>query len=345
MQGMNVMQGRMPRKVWIDYLKVLGMVLIVWGHCAPAHLSAFAYAFDVQLFFWVSGYLTKNKFVPWEQFVKKIWQTLFVPMLLICLIALCLSAMMGRCSWTDLPESLLLVLSGFHSFDDVAGCGAMWFVYSLMVIRTIHNLTVLHRKWQPWLCLLFLSLAILWRLYGVETASAWIDVLLAYPFFCLGNMCANGMFEKIQNRIASFTPPIIRKSKIIMVVMLAIAVYIVAMFNGIVYMYRGEFGGSILLFLMGSLLGILMMVTISEMLERKWKDTIAVLSSGTILMLGFQSHFFRIMTAVLVKVGIQRDFWTFDILTLIGSFAIVLAFYPIIKITKRHAPILMGMRK
>lgn len=127
--------------------------------------------------------------------------------------------------------------------------------------------------------------------------------------------------------------------------MLAIAVYIVAMFNGIVYMYRGEFGGSILLFLMGSLLGILMMVTISEMLERKWKDTIAVLSSGTILMLGFQSHFFRIMTAVLVKVGIQRDFWTFDILTLIGSFAIVLAFYPIIKITKRHAPILMGMRK
>lgn len=118
-----------------------------------------------------------------------------------------------------------------------------------------------------------------------------------------------------------------------------------ALHNGIVYMYKGEFGNSILLFLIGSSLGILMMVIVCKMLEHKGENVIAVLSSGTILMLGFQSHFFRVMTAVLVKVGVLRDSWTFDILTLMGSFVIVLAFYPIIKITKRYAPILMGMRK
>lgn len=122
-------------------------------------------------------------------------------------------------------------------------------------------------------------------------------------------------------------------------------VYVLAQINGIVYMYKGEFGNSILLFLIGSSLGILMMVIVCKILAHKGKNVMAILSSGTILMLGFQSHFFRVMTAILVKAGIQRDSWTFDILTLMGSLGIVLAFYPIIKITKRYAPILMGMRK
>lgn len=207
MQGMKTMQEKKARKVWVDYLKVLGMVLIVWGHWAPTHLSAFAYAFDVQLFFWVSGYLTKNRFVPWGQFARKTWCSLLLPMLLICMIALCLSALMGRSSWIDLPKSMLLVLAGFHSFDGIAGCGAMWFVYSLIIIRGVHNLTVSHPKYQPFLCLVSISLAVWWQTQGYDAASAWIDVLLAYPFFCLGNWCANGILAKLRDKLALFTPP------------------------------------------------------------------------------------------------------------------------------------------
>lgn len=66
------------RKYWIDYAKVLGMVLIVWGHCAPTHFSSFVYAFDVPLFFWVSGYLTKNTKTPWERFMPKLFRVLIL---------------------------------------------------------------------------------------------------------------------------------------------------------------------------------------------------------------------------------------------------------------------------
>lgn len=48
-----------------------------------------------------------------------------VPMMLICLIALCLSAVMERNEWTNLPCSLALVLTGFHSYDSTSGCSAM----------------------------------------------------------------------------------------------------------------------------------------------------------------------------------------------------------------------------
>lgn len=343
---MESLKNKTERKIWIDYVKVLGMVLIVWGHCSPSHLSAFAYAFDVPLFFWVSGYLTKNKVLPWKDFSLKILMTLIVPMLLICLIALCVSALLGRCQWSNLPMSLLLVLSGFHSWNGLSGCGAMWFVYSLMIIRVIHNMTAGKYKIQLLLSILFLVACSFIAKQEQGIANAWIDVLIAYPFFFLGNWCANIGYGCIVNRLPRITPPRIGISaKILIISSLALSVYVISCFNGIAYMYLGAYGKSMLLFIVGSLLGILMMVMICGLLENTHKKEIAVLSSGTILMLGFQSHFFRLLTAILVKLGIERGFWTFDILTFIGSIGIVVAFYPIILLTKRYCPILMGMRK
>lgn len=347
MQGIKDIQPIKPvRKVWVDYAKVLGMVLIVWGHCAPSHLSAFAYAFDVQLFFWVSGYLTKNKVLTWHDFLSKSLRTLFVPMLLICMIALCLSAMMGRSEWTNLPYSLVLVLAGFHSLDGVPGCGAMWFVYTLMLIRVIHNLTAGKYKLQFIISIAFLCSAMIFNRLGIEVANAWVDLLLAYPFFFIGNLCANTGSLWLKNRLVQITPPTKRTAlQSLIVIALALVVYCISRVNGIAYMYQGAYGENMALFLIGSLVGIWMMVIVSQWFEKLFQEKIAVLSSGTILMLGFQSHFFRLLTAVLHKVGITSELWSFDVLTLLGSIAIVIAFYPIILFVKRYCPILMGMRK
>ena len=73
-------------------------------------------------------------------------------------------------------------------------------------------------------------------------------------------------------------------------------------------MYQGAYGENIALFMIGSLAGIWMMVIVNRWLEKFSSDVIAVLSSGTILML-------------------------------------VIAFYPIILFVKRYCPILMGMKK
>lgn len=48
------------RKVWIDWAKVLGMLAIIYGHCFPEGMSNFIYAFNVPVFFLISGYLCRG---------------------------------------------------------------------------------------------------------------------------------------------------------------------------------------------------------------------------------------------------------------------------------------------
>lgn len=204
---MKTLKNDSERKIWIDYVKVLGMVLIVWGHCSPSHLSAFVYAFDVPLFFWVSGYLTKNKVLLWRDFTRKTFLALVVPMVLICLIALLFSALLGRSQWSNFPMSLLLVLSGFHSWDGLPGCGAMWFVYSLVIIRVVHNMTAGKYKIQLLVSVFFLIACAFISKQEMGIGNAWVDVLMAYPFFFLGNWCANVGYSTIVHRLLGFPPP------------------------------------------------------------------------------------------------------------------------------------------
>lgn len=49
------------RKNWIDWMKVLGMFFIVWGHSWPESMCPFIYAFNVPVFFLISGYLSKRE--------------------------------------------------------------------------------------------------------------------------------------------------------------------------------------------------------------------------------------------------------------------------------------------
>ncbi len=48
------------RKNWVDWAKVLGMFFIIYGHCFPETMTNFVYAFNVPVFFLISGYLCKK---------------------------------------------------------------------------------------------------------------------------------------------------------------------------------------------------------------------------------------------------------------------------------------------
>lgn len=45
------------RIIWIDWLKVFGIFLIIWGHMFPPMITDFIYSFSVPLFFITSGFL------------------------------------------------------------------------------------------------------------------------------------------------------------------------------------------------------------------------------------------------------------------------------------------------
>lgn len=67
---------------WVEWLKVMAMFFIVWGHCFPKTMSDFIYLFNVPLFFILSGFLTHRPDSS-KALGKKLWLTLIVPYLLL----------------------------------------------------------------------------------------------------------------------------------------------------------------------------------------------------------------------------------------------------------------------
>lgn len=57
---------------WIDCLKGLGIILVVWGHLnLPRAVEIIIYSFHMPLFFFISGYLFKNGNRSYSDYVRK----------------------------------------------------------------------------------------------------------------------------------------------------------------------------------------------------------------------------------------------------------------------------------
>lgn len=67
---------RESRYDYVDLLKGIGIWLVVWGH-SMAPRSIYIYSFHMPLFFFLSGYLHKDK--PFGQFVVRKLNTLYIP--------------------------------------------------------------------------------------------------------------------------------------------------------------------------------------------------------------------------------------------------------------------------
>lgn len=133
------------RKIWVDWFKVIGMVCIIWGHMFPYHFTDFVYSFSVPAFFWASGYLASTN-ADKKTFLKKLWNSLVVPYLLICAVNVVLCVIIFHnhyLTFHGVFKSLVAIPLGMQSFPDnsAIGIGAMWFVYTLAVIKIIHCFT------------------------------------------------------------------------------------------------------------------------------------------------------------------------------------------------------------
>ena len=135
---------------WIDWMKAIGITLIVFGHFASPH-HVYAYVFSVPLFFLISGFLSKRE-ESHTLFGKKIWHNLIVPMLIICTINylyVCarhfISPLDGVCPDNPLIFVAKLLLGINKSVTN------LWFVYTLVILKII--LQYLPKRWLH--CVLF----------------------------------------------------------------------------------------------------------------------------------------------------------------------------------------------
>lgn len=101
--------GSSPARLyWIDWMKAIGMGLIVYGHFSSLY-DIYVYVFSVPLFFLISGFLSRRE-SDRKVFWKKLFFNLIVPLLIICPINYLIKAVMGFIATGNGPETPLLFL-------------------------------------------------------------------------------------------------------------------------------------------------------------------------------------------------------------------------------------------
>ena len=315
------------RSEWIDWMKAIGIYLVVLGHFYSFG-EKFIYVFHVPLFFLISGFLSRKEDDK-RQFWRKLWYNLAVPMLIMaavnfvcaCIVQLC----NGSFAWSTLYWFVRNVVFGM-----VAGFDSLWFVYTLLLLKIIFQYCPSKKLFYA-LTVVMLALA-----YGynhsdisrfpffLNQPNVVIDVFTAFPFFALGVFVRD---------YKAFLNEWNHKGDIILTSMVGVLIVSACWcYNGNVGLYACCYGGNMFLFLLGGVFGSLMVFAISKLLG-KAPQIVAIISRGTIIILGLHK----------LLINLVWVFYPASCIDIVFAAIIVLLFVPIIILTERYFPLMAGI--
>ena len=311
---------------WIDWMKSLGIYLIVLGHVYSVG-QKFIYVFHVPLFFMISGFLTKRE-DDRRVFWKKLWYNLVVPMLLMavanCVYASIVQLFVGTFEWKTFYWFARNVLFGM-----VSGFDNLWFVYTLTLLKIIFQYCSSNKLFYS-LTIVMLALAYLYNTldlsgfpFFLKEPNSIIDVCTAFPFFVLGIYGRNYkvLFNEWNN-----------KAMLMLIFVCGILFVIISMsYNDGVGLHCCYYGGNILVFLLGGVSGSLMVYAISKLLGHA-SSMVAVISRGTIIILGFHK----------LIIDFIWLFFPASYLDIVFAALIVVLFAPLIIATEKYFPLVAG---
>jgi acyltransferase len=137
-----------PRIAWLDIVKALGIFLVFYGHLLETLFRyggrpfllpqlTFIYAFHMPLFFVLSGFLYRDRELPFGRFFRYHFLTRLLPFFFFNLLAL--SALLvqqtgrGGIDWQVVGRGSLALLRGMPSFNMLT-----WFLACLFTVELIH---------------------------------------------------------------------------------------------------------------------------------------------------------------------------------------------------------------
>ena len=311
------------RIIWLDWMKVLAILSIIWGHFfSDGHL--YLYVFSVQVFCVISGFLY-HKSPDFRTCIKKCFWQLFVPTVIMSTIMhleacfRCLA--LGKeydLSWPWFFKWLLLG----HRWC----MGPCWYFYSLIVIRLIMQVLP-EKKWAYVLLFVVLSIgANFFHYIHYEASNANINVIVCMPFFMIGVL-----LKPLKDTLNVLSHHILEAGLFFMSVVLVI---ICGNYNGYVWMYLNGFGNNYALYILGGVSGSLMLYILSLWLSRlSCRNMILTLSKGSLLIIGLHIIIVRRL------VELPGRMWQEDLLY---SVLILFSFVPIVRIAETYFPWLLG---
>lgn len=324
------------RQQWIDWMKVIGMLLIIWGHCYPRGFEPFIYAFNVPVFFMVSGYLVKH-----EQSNKKFWsknlKTLIIPYIILCEIK-DLGNMLEHVNDCGFLWTQGCILLGIHSYGDFDGCGNMWFVYTLFLIKLINQYCCSKSRYTYIIVILSILGAIIYNKFFVSVSWAVTCIFVALPYFILGQYCRKFNINLIITRIKNTNKLILISGLLLSMSLLVI----IADYNGFVKMYLGEYGNSVCLAYCGGIIGSIVVFILSVLLNRFRPIWSYYISIGTLVILDFHRDISHPLLKLIDKMDVS--YITNGMMTFVVSTIVLISFVPIIWIIRKWCPMIIGYR-
>ena len=308
---------------WIDWMKAIGIYLIVLGHFFPVGYE-YIYVFSVPLFFILSGFLShkEDEGIFW----KKLWFNLVVPLLIIIIFNVgrytAVHYIQGDLILSNVTYSCLACLLGMGGKGiDVAGLGTGWFVYTLIVSK------IIFQKCPPQICIILSILFCLITILIVDIRipnNAFVNTMEAFPLFIIGHH-----FRKLETKVTHQ----INKYYLLMIIVLSILIVaFCGTYNGYVQMFQNLYGRNFILFLVGGIGGTIGIWAFCRLLGKTNCVTMTI-SKGTIIIMGFHVVFIK---------SFQENLGHTFIADYSGAIILTLLFVPIIYFSEHYFPYLIG---
>lgn len=261
----------MSRIAYIDWVKVVGIWLIVFGHVpiTNAYVHQWVFSFHVPLFFFISGFLYRYKDdrdFYWPNFRNLVLVAImyfFVGKIGTLPIALQHESFsqFGKNAFQN-----LLLLNG--------SIGPVWFLISLFWMRLAYHLLDKLKIGHLWV--LFISFIIATGVICVDYSSSVYQIgsfFIGFPFFAIGKTFREfGILEKIKTVSLWLSLPLLA---------LSIAL---CWSNGMVDINAMKYGNNPVLFYLCAMAGILFLFILLSKLKKN--NIVEVISNGTLVILG-----------------------------------------------------------
>lgn len=323
------------RIIWIDWMKSIGIYLIVAGHFFPIG-EKYVYAFSVPLFFLVSGFLSKRE-ADNRVFWRKLWHNMVIPLSSLCFIIFladqCIMIHEGNFNILDIPRYVMGFFCGFHF-----SLQCLWYVYTLICLKIILQFLAKGRILNI-LLIISLPLAGIWlnrvfpSIFGfriVRAYNAAIDTTIAYPFYIIGFYLRE--WKSAISRYRNI--PV----EIISLVIFAIILIFSVIYNGDdrVSIVRCGYGDNFILYLTGGLAGSICVLIVSKFLGDTFVRIIDIISRGTIIILAFHIYLIPYIKPLIAEYNPAVEY--------LAAFILTISFIPLIMLISRYAPFLIGSR-
>ena len=317
---------------WIDAIRGFGIFLVTFGHLNPwLPLETHIYSFHMALFFFISGFLFKNK-EPFKQFMIKRVKILLIPFVFWDLLSSIISLAMG--------QNLKKAIAVFFVYNGELSWNApIWFLLILFFAEIIYAVILKINDSKYISLLVMLCSAVLWVLFGSATITFKLNLVPVALFYLSFGDLIHRLFEKkaLTKMTASITA----------LIFAALSVLFGAVLNSRISYTGGDFGNtfySMIAGIAGTMTYYLIfkyLIGGNKLLEMLGKNSMIIMASQY-----FFFTFFDYFSTRFLKISIWHSRGTIKaFITSIVTMALITAIVSLIKYLFRNKPKVLNLLK